>query len=406
MKKKGLPFILILRTLFVALFVDIRSVNWALVYGGFVSEGTMNVIYPMVIGAIILTVLLQPNKIASKKNTYAFFVLLYILAFYYFTIFFLGTPRISFVMFLALSVFAFTIPLICRIDAKILIKGIMFYPFFAVTRMDRVFPMVTEWQNFMDMDASYSFLVPVTANVVYLFFFFKEEKVVGRIVTVLLSICNLLFSFKILIHGSRGVVLSLFLLFLFLFIVQINKSNKGVEVHKGRLRSASVALLIIATSYISFFTFLYKYLERVFGVTFYAIEKVARMGAEGDLDNGRNAIGKVAIEGFFDQPIFGHGIDRFTDVTGMNYPHNFVLQLLFDGGLVLFFILLVPFVLSIYRFLKQCKREEFVVFCTLFFASVPGAFFSQDLWNMPVLWMTFGFCLSHGFVISKVDFNK
>lgn len=398
MAKKKISFIVLVNTLAVALFADIRCVNWALVYGGFIPDGTMNILYPLVIGIILVTVLLQFNKIYRKGNGYAYFVLTTMLVSYLITLFFIGPPRISMSMYLALTIFAFLIPLICSIEARYLIKGIMFFPFFAVFRMDSIFQMVTEWQNFMDMDASYSFLVPVVANIVYLTYYFSEESLKAKIVTVVLSICNLLFCFRILAHGSRGVVLSIFLLLLFIFIVHIKQNNRGVAVHKGRLRSTVVALVLIAASYISFFSYIDKYLENKTGISFYAIEKIARMGAEGDLDNGRNSIASVALDGFWDQPIWGHGIDRFEAVTGQNYPHNFVLEILFDGGLILFFILLIPFLVSILKFLVRCNKDEMAVFSTLFFSSVPGALFSQDLYNMPVLWMTFGFCLSKGFV--------
>lgn len=400
------PFITIAHTLSVALFSDIRCVNWALVYGGFVPEGTMNILYPIVIGMISLTTFLLPGKSHRSGNGYAFFVITFIFAYYFITTVIWGPPRISLAMFMALSIFAFLIPLICKVDSRYFIKGIMFYPFFAVFRLDSVFPMVTEWQNFMDMDASYSFLVPVIANIVYLRFFFVREGMPQKILTIILSICNLLFCFKIMVHGSRGVVLSIFLLLVFLFIVQVKPSNHGVKILKGRLRSVTIVLLLIAASYITVFSYIDKYLESNTGVSFYAIEKIARMGAEGDLDNGRNRISNIAIKGFLDQPILGHGIDRFETVTGGNYPHNFVLEVLFDGGLVLFFILLLPFFVSVIKILRKCSKEEFAIFCTLFFASVPGALFSQDLYCMPVLWMTFGFCLSHGFVVQDYKIKK
>ena len=178
---KSKAYIVIVHTLAVALFADIRSVNWALVHGGFLSEGIMNTFYPLVIGVIISSAFLLSGKIFSRKgNSYAYYVISYIVFSYLFTLFFLGTPRISLSMFFALTVFAFLIPLFCHIDARFFVKAIMFYPFFAVFRMDSIFEMTTDWQNFMNMDASYSFLVPVIANIVYLFFYFKEESFKGK----------------------------------------------------------------------------------------------------------------------------------------------------------------------------------------------------------------------------------
>lgn len=398
MKKKKLSLILILHTLFVALFADIRSVNWALTHGGFISEGIMNLFYPLVIGLIAVTAVLLLHKSYRSHIGYAIFVVAYILVMYFFTITFLGNPSISMSMFLALTVFAFIVPLFCRVDARIFLRGIMFFPCFAITRLDSIFAMETEWQNYMNMDASYSFLVPVIATFTYLHFYFREESFKSKVITILLSLCNLVFCARIVVHGSRGVVLSIFCLLLFFFLTKINKNNKGIILLRGRIRIVVIALLLTIASYVTVFTYVYKFLENVFGVEFYAFEKIARMGAEGDFDNGRNDIIKKALSKFVEQLIFGYGVDRAAEVTGGNYPHNFVIQILFDGGIVLFFILLVPVIYHGFLYLKSCTKDELAVFCALFFSSVPGALFSQNLWMMPVLWMTFGLCFSKRFV--------
>lgn len=406
MKKQKISLIIIIiHTLAVALFADIRSVNWALVYGGFVSGGVMNTLYPLVVGLIAITAVLHVQR-TKVKLSYSIFVICYLLFSYFFTVWFLGHPRTPLSLFLTLSLFALLIPSICHIDARIFLKGIMFFPFFAIFRLDDVFPMVTEWQNFMDMDASYGFLVPVVATFVYLFYYFKDEDWVGRIFTLLLTACNMVFCGRLFVHGSRGVVLSILLLLIFMFVARVNDKDKGIAFHRRRLRIVTIVLLVIASSYITFFAYADIFLKNSFGKTFYAVEKVARMGAEGDLDNGRNDIAKVAIDKIWDRPILGHGIDRFEDVVRINYPHNFILQILFDGGAVMFLALMIPFVVGMVRLLKRCSRGEFAVFCVLFFSSVPGALFSQDLWEMPVLWMTMGFCISKGFVMKDEKDNQ
>ena len=43
-------------------------------------------------------------------------------------------------------------------------------------------------------------------------------------------------------------------------------------------------------------------------------------------------------------------------------------------------------------------NNEYAMYMTLFFASVPGALFSQDLWAIPILWMFFGLSVSKIFV--------
>ena len=60
------------------------------------------------------------------------------------------------------------------------------------------------------------------------------------------------------------------------------------------------------------------------------IDKNMRMIAEGDMSNGRDYIEGIALHKIAESPIFGYGLDQFENNTGMVYPHNFVLQMVFQ----------------------------------------------------------------------------
>lgn len=78
--------------------------------------------------------------------------------------------------------------------------------------------------------------------------------------------------------------------------------------------------------------------------------------------NGRGFIWKKAIESFLNSPIYGYGVhgvfikvfwSSWTDNgLGMNYMHNQILQVLNDGGIVLF----IPFIFLLNSALKKINK--------------------------------------------------
>jgi O-antigen ligase len=125
------------------------------------------------------------------------------------------------------------------------------------------------------------------------------------------------------------------------------------------------------------------------------------MNNENDVTSGRDVIFKLTTLAISQNPLLGYGIDQFENNTGIVYPHNFILQLLYDGGLVLTFLVIFPVIRGIVKLFKTCSYNEFIVFVALFFASVPGGLLSGDLWTMVTLWVFFGAVFSKQFVYHR-----
>lgn len=92
--------------------------------------------------------------------------------------------------------------------------------------------------------------------------------------------------------------------------------------------------------------------------------------------------------------LFGHGISTFAANTGMAYPHNFLLQLLYDGGFLLFCPVAIPLVWYAVGTLRRCNRSTWMLFLLLFCSAVIRALFSADLWKQELLWFSFGILLT------------
>ena len=74
---------------------------------------------------------------------------------------------------------------------------------------------------------------------------------------------------------------------------------------------------------------------------------------------------------------------------GFVYPHNFLLQLLYDGGILLTIPVIYLVVGGILNWYKFCSEDEFTVISALLLMSVPGALFSGNLWENNRLWLSF-----------------
>ena len=62
--------------------------------------------------------------------------------------------------------------------------------------------------------------------------------------------------------------------------------------------------------------------------------KMNKMIALNDISNGREPVYEAAIAGIKNAPLLGNGIEAFPAYTAYSYPHNFILQLVYEGGIL------------------------------------------------------------------------
>ena len=242
------------------------------------------------------------------------------------------------------------------------------------------------------MGLSYALLIPVLASLIYLIYYFPYDKRTIRIILLPFIGCNMVYLFQMLAFGSRGPVLCIFVAIIFSLLIKI-KLNGNIKLRYSRLALFSVIFVFIALSFVPIMEFLSSKLAEN-GLQFNFIEKIIRLSSSGDISNGRDKITDITLSGFYENPIIGHGVAQFETNTGYVYPHNFLLQLLYDGGILLTSIVLFPLFFKVKSKLRNISKGEFVWLYYLLFSSVPGALFSGDLWNSNMLWLFFGTVLS------------
>lgn len=388
--KRRIPFTIFLGSILLAFFVDVRAINWALIYGGWVqTDGLMNMLYPITVAFVVIAIwgqYIQSGKMYVKPVT--IFQTLYLLMFYWLTQSLIGQPYITFLMFGVTTLCAFIIPQVLKVDVPTFLMATMAFPSFAIFRIDQVFVSTVDWDIILPMDTTYAFLVPVVANAVYVACYFKKEKSrINKILTLIFSIINMLFFLRMLMYGSRSPILCVFALLVWLYISNFKESTW--HINRKRLSWILMTIFICLIVAIPLLTLVEQTLSS-WGIEINALTKLLKLSAEGDLSNGRSGINAVTLAAIVERPFLGWGLDRFDANTGLQYPHNFILQTLYDGGALLFCILFIPIITHLKKLIKHQTRNQFAYVTALFFSSVPGALFSQDLWAIPALWVCFG----------------
>lgn len=344
----------------------------------------------LVIGLVLTGIGRQTKYITNSIFNYVGISLLCII-WYIFTITFIGNPSVSIQHFCIFTIAAFLLPGIVNIDTRIFLLSLLIIPSIGILYFDQIILNSISEEGVLSMGKCYAMLVPVLANIVYLRFFFKKEKIFMRILILPFTIINIFYLMQITIFGSRGPILCAFLLFVACLIIEVTVEGH-IKIHKERMFVILIGIIVLIFFFIPILQTVSDFLQN-YDVHINFVDKFLRLNSIGDIDNGRRLISAMTIKGFFEAPLLGHGIAQFENNTGESYPHNFLLQMLYDGGIVLTGGILIPICRSIIKKIRNVNSQEAICLILLFFASVPGAMFSGDLWNTEILWLFFGFVL-------------
>lgn len=392
---KSTPSSVLFMSVIIGFFADIKCVNAFLVALNPAFEGAiMSMLYVVTIGILFISAFI--SKTPKALNVKNLWVVVYSLFLYTFTVSFLGQPRVSFLMFIVFSIIAYVIPLITTIDVKITLRSIMFFSVFSLLRLDVIFAFAYDYNEAISMGASYAYLIPVLATIVYSFYYLHEDKGFQKLFSYILIVANFIFFLELFIYGSRGPLLAIICCVLFLYI--LSKRNSALRINTPRVLVVIVLVMVIIATFMLLLNSIIDLLGSL-GINSYSLNKIVRMFEMDNLSNGREDLSRMSIDGFLQHPILGNGLDLFSYNTKVtSYPHNFILQILYDGGLLFFFILMIPAIRNVIKLFKQAYYSRVVFFVFAFCASVPGALFSGDLWELNMLWLFFGFLSNPRFI--------
>ena len=291
------------------------------------------------------------------------------------------------VFFAVCTIIAFIAPQLVNVDSKIMLRLMASFPVIGILYVSSFFAD----DGSIKMNVSYAFLVPIISSLVYYFTYYKEDKGKVKFLMTIVMCINVVYFVMCLLFGSRAPSLTVFLCFLF-FLCTTPKNMYGFTFKKTAWLYLVLPLIIIFN--FKFFLLTTESILKTFGWEAGTIERLILLDDMGMLDSGRGDINKLAFKGIADSPLWGHGMSTSEKYTGFDYPHNFILQLLLDGGILLFSIIVLPLIYRITKVKKTCSYSEFALLSALFFASVPAALFSLDLWENATFWLFMGFLFS------------
>ena len=390
---------IVMATTLLAIYVDMGILN-KIIISVLPIGSLMSIAYPLIILFLIILSFVAKPVSNYKENKSVLFIDAFLLIWYLLTTIVCKEPRVTILFFIVYTIFPLTIPSLIKIDGKLFVKEIMIFPFWGIFFLDNLLSQKTvdTAESGSLMGLSYTLLVPIVANIIYLFSYFPKDDKKNKIAVLLFSLPNIAYAMQIFLFGSRGPLLTILVLPLILFLLSRTEQNKL----KTKPIFVVLACFLFTIIYINFFPIL-EYIsnigQSVFQVRIAAVEKMLFFNEMGTIDNGRNNIATIAIQSIYENP-WGYGVDQFYNNTGVIYPHNFILQILYDGGIILgsFFIILL--ILKTIKKWKNYRYNEFSVFLLLFFISVPSALVSHDLWEIGALWLFFGLLFSKYFVVN------
>lgn len=399
-RNNTLTYSTILASIFLALFADVKTLNLIVIaaypsYSGVFMTAMYAVI---IIGLLTIGLFLQRRSFLKLRKSHWGICILCIL-WYIMTSLFIASPSVNIQFFGVFMVAAFLIPGIIHIDVRTFLIALVVLPSIGILYLDRIFYGEILETGVVSMGTCYALLIPVLGDLVYLRFYYRKESIRMKIIMLFFAAINLFYLVQMAMFGSRGPILCAVLLIMSFFIIRID-DNKKVFFRKGRVLIIIIGLLFLIFSFTAILQALQDFLAK-FDISLNVVDKFLRLDDNGDMTNGRESLSTMAWKGIVESPLWGNGISQFNNNTGEGYPHNFVLQMLYDGGIILTLAIMVPVTQSLIRKLKTISENKFSFFVLLFFASVPGALFSGDLWNASTLWMFFGFVLAKNSVVEK-----
>ena len=247
----------------------------------------------------------------------------------------------------------------------------------------------------ISMLLSYSVLFSVICSIMYLAYYRKQN---GRhwLLYTCLSLIQMYFLFQLILFGSRGPVLSVFIFAVLLYYFRPDIKSDRVKSHPYRF---FIEVTIIAVLFYLYsdelLVMIYNYSLR-HDIFVRSIYKTYLLFQSNNVSHGRNDIFLLALKGWCNNPIFGNGLDMFEANTGIVYPHNLFFQLAYDGGIVLLLLIIVPIVVNSISLFRNNKFSNLAPWMVLFSSSVIGSLFSGDIWKRHTFWFFLAYCLEFG----------
>ena len=310
-----------------------------------------------------------------------------------------GWPTVSLCVFGAAVVIPLLLPQAAVPETHLLVKLTMLIPLpviFLIAKMMEVTESPSFW-----LGMSLSLVPSVIAAMIIAVIFIRHENRWQQIISAIGILGNIFLFAYMIRYGSRGPYLAVLLMISFLPAISIDRlligswASNAFQWLRGLRFLGTYTFGILMAAFVVGLSWMFYQMDWEVSV----MAKFVKAIEQGDIRNGRFEIWLASLRGFCDEPIWGHGIGQISRDLSYVHPHNSVVQLLYDGGLLLLALVLIPTCCIAIRFLRlRTKSLQHIMLVVLliflFFISVPNSMLSGDLWSNSRVWLLVGFCLS------------
>lgn len=206
---------------------------------------------------------------------------------------------------------------------------------------------------------------------------------------IVLMLCTLPYFYFVGVYSSRGVYLACIICFILCELIK--------PINYKRMITLLIILFLGIIIVLNFLNILYSIQSFLnnYDLSFKIIDKNIRLLEEEDLSNGRDSIYSFAISEINEKFFFGNGIGNFNMSYG-TYPHNFILQMLHEGGIVLTIFYMIPILYGMYVILvkRNVAQETKIFLIFLFTVSIIRLCISYEYWKEPFFWMYISVCIT------------
>lgn len=205
----------------------------------------------------------------------------------------------------------------------------------------------------------------------------------------LMIVCLTLITF---FANRSSLLICLIILILFEF-----RSFKNRNVLLNYLKSiAYIFLAVVFVLKLENIVYWLRDILQEIGINSYVLTKLVfafRSGLDESL-SGRDTLAMQTIELITAKNFMPNGIGYFQHVTGIVYPHNFILEILVIFGWIGILVLLVIFVLSIFKYVSLKEQNQKVIIFVLFVYVFVRLSFSGSFWSEEQFWILVGLFLT------------
>lgn len=373
----------------VAVTTSSQFINFvALKYG---VEGVLTPLFVVNTALLLLSIIIRKDS-RWMVNYPLMFLLLLIISFYVGSFFSYYKPTINTFDFLSFCIIPLLIGAIVRPDYELVLRLLMVVLCIAIPVFSAFFAKnnISINYNAIGLGSSYAVLPVILAGIVHYAFYRKKQ---GFWVYVLYLISVVFFVYFIP-NSYRGPLLSAFITLILVFVA----TDESRKIYKKLLIVGTLiaGVVFFFTNTISLIDFCQAILSK-FDLSVAAIDKTIILSE--DISDGRNDIYMITINLIQDSLLFGHGISSFSYfVRGIDYPHNFILQFLFDGGIVLFAgvcILVIPNFKKSFMNKENLPHGKIAILILLAGIEINRALFSGDVWRIIQFWLLIGLLLNN-----------